>query len=196
MGVAWWEGQSSRGQECTFSSFARSPLEYKFATLSPWRETLSLSPPPAIPVGLYATSSTPETSSNNLQPLGMDFEFLDTPLPSHSPSDSPTTRLPIYSFAMEKWSLQRVLSNASMETCGENLISVSVSTIRPDESKPSDFHPHFTRIRVTYVRMYVIVSRYRGYVREPTLSRIKREDYCRRLDGKSRCEDTIRFRIQ
>lgn len=82
MGVAWWEGQSSRGQECTFSSFARSPLEYKFATLSPWRETLSLSPPPAIPVGLYATSSTPETSSNNLQPLRMDFEFLDTPLPS------------------------------------------------------------------------------------------------------------------
>lgn len=152
MGVAWWEGQSSRGQECTFSSFARSPLEYKFATLSPWRETLSLSPPPAIPVGLYATSSTPETSSNNLQPLRMDFEFLDTPLPSHSPSDSPTTRLPIYSFAMEKWSLQRVLSNASMETCGENLISVSVSTIRPDESKPSDFHPHFT---VSVLRMYV-----------------------------------------
>lgn len=37
VGVAFWEGQTSRGQECTFSSFARSPSEYKFATLSSWR---------------------------------------------------------------------------------------------------------------------------------------------------------------
>lgn len=29
------EGGPGRGQECTFSASARSPLEYKFATLSP-----------------------------------------------------------------------------------------------------------------------------------------------------------------
>lgn len=149
MGVAWWEGQSSRGQECTFSSFARSPLEYKFATLSPWRETLS--PPPAIPVGLYATSSTPETSSNNLQPLRMDFEFLDTSLPIHRR----IARQLDYQFIHSRWKNDRC--NAFYRTRRWKPAVKTWSRFRFQRFAPTNLSRRiFIRISpVSVLRMYV-----------------------------------------
>lgn len=84
VGVAFWEGQTSRGQECTFSSFARSPSEYKFATLSSWR-------------GRYPhrrefsdTAGVPEASTATLTEWFSNFFHLHR-------LRIPITRLPIYS---------------------------------------------------------------------------------------------------
>lgn len=83
-GVAFWEGQTSRGQECTFSSFARSPLEYKFATLSSWRERYphrrEFSDTAGVPEASTATLT--EWISNFFHPHRLRI---------------PITRLPIYS---------------------------------------------------------------------------------------------------
>lgn len=82
--MAFWEGQTSRGQECTFSSFARSPLEYKFATLSSWRERYphrrEFSDTAGVPEASTATLT--EWISNFFHPHRLRI---------------PITRLPIYS---------------------------------------------------------------------------------------------------
>lgn len=79
VGVAFWEGQTSRGQECTFSSFARSPSEYKFATLSSWRGRY----PPSAWVFWHGWC----TWGQHRHFDWMDFEFLpppSTPNPNNS----------------------------------------------------------------------------------------------------------------
>lgn len=84
VGVAFWEGQTSRGQECTFSSFARSPSEYKFATLSSWRgrypHRREFSNTAGVPEASIATLT--EWISNFFHPHRLRI---------------PITRLPIYS---------------------------------------------------------------------------------------------------
>lgn len=82
--MAFWEGQTSRGQECTFSSFARSPSEYKFATLSSRRERYphrrEFSDTAGVPEASTATLT--EWISNFFHPHRLWI---------------PITRLPIYS---------------------------------------------------------------------------------------------------
>lgn len=108
VGVAFWEGQTSRGQECTFSSFARSPSEYKFATLSSWRgrypHRREFSDTAGVPgLGAAAAATLTEWISNFFQ------------LPSRL--RIPITRLPIYS---SRWKITAGLFAVSKkgQACG------------------------------------------------------------------------------
>lgn len=99
VGVAFWEGQTSRGQECTFSSFARSPSEYKFATLSSWRgrypHRREFSDTAGVPEASIATLT--EWISNFFHPHRLRI---------------PITRLPIYS---SRWKITASLFVMSKE---------------------------------------------------------------------------------
>lgn len=190
--AGWWEwhgGKESRAVAAKSAHSAALLDRLWNINLQHYRpEERTFPPSSPLLLGLYATSSTPETSSNNLEPLGMDFEFLDTPSTPHSPSDSPTTRLPIYSSRWKNHRCDAFYSTLSMERTRSSRFRFQRILTR------RIFIPISSVSVLLYVRMYVIVSRYRGYVREPTLSRIKRKDYCRRVGGKLRREDTKNIR--
>lgn len=117
--AGWWEwhgGKESRAVAAKSAHSAALLDRLWNINLQHYRpEERTFPPSSPLLLGLYATSSTPETSSNNLEPLGMDFEFLDTPSTPHSPSDSPTTRLPIYSSRWKNHRCDAFYSTLSME---------------------------------------------------------------------------------
>lgn len=125
----------------------------------------------------------PETrSSNNLEPLRMDFEFLDTsPLSTYSPSE--IARQLDYQFIHSRWKNHRCNGFYRRKPAlGENLISASVSN--PTNLTRADFHPRFIRIRiVTYVRDCFSISGIRARADTFSLRTQKIID-----DGKLRCD--------
>lgn len=123
----------------------------------------------------------PETrSSNNLEPLRMDFEFLDTsPLSTYSPSE--IARQLDYQFIHSRWKNHRCNGFYRRKPAlGENLISASVSN--PTNLTRADFHPRFIRI-VTYVRDCFSISGIRARADTFSLRTQKIID-----DGKLRCD--------
>lgn len=179
VGVAFWEGQTSRGQECTFSSFARSPTEYKFATLSPWRERYPRRSE------FPDTRRAPEDRHHPLRPLRMDFEVPRSSIPPRIP----ITRLPIYS---SWWKIIAALfatrENGRVRSISEQGRLVRTAAAVTATSSTGGIPSLWISRRFEkylYVRTYVIVSRCRGYARRRTFLRIKR-GRVGRLNGERR----------
>lgn len=150
--MAFWEGQTSRGQECAFSSFARSPSEYKFATLSSWR-------------GRYPhrrefsdTAGVPGAGAATLD--RMDFEFLPPrlfPLPPSTPNpDNSITNLFIATENHCRF-IRRIEERTSLRYFGR-LLAFPCDHISPESDFPRRQTPpcralHASAVALPYQRV-------------------------------------------